>query len=100
MLGWILGGLCVKGANSLYKDAKYHAQVQAAGHWSLVNCKTVDEIIYNKCLFMGEPSMPKLTESEIKRIEHDYRELGTVCPTIRNGYYKATGNSLIDVKRR
>lgn len=69
MLGWILGGLCLKGANSLYKEAKWQGKVAAAGNVMLVNCKTPEEVIYQKCLWHTSATMPRLTDSELEYIE-------------------------------
>lgn len=100
MLGMILAGLFGKGVHSSYKDAERQEQVNTAGHWALVNCKTVDEIIFEKCLWNTSSNMPKLTEEELKHIEWRYENNLAINQTVYNGYRKQTGKDLIDVVER
>ncbi len=97
MFGLILTGLLGKSAHSIYKEVKYQGKVNAAGHRMLVGCKTMDEIIFNKCLWNTSPDMPKLTDEELRHIEWWQENNMGINQTIRNGYRKQTGNDLYDV---
>lgn len=97
MLGLLFAGLLGKGAYSVYKEAKYQERVNAAGHQMLVGCKTVDEIIFEKCLWRTSSDMPKLTDEELRHIEWLYENHMGVCQTIQSGYREQTGNDLYNV---
>lgn len=85
MFGLLLAGLLGKGAHSVYKEAKYQERVSAAGHQMLVGCKTIDEVIFQKCLWNTLSDMPKLTDEELMHIENMCRSGEPINPTIRNG---------------
>lgn len=97
MFGLFLAGLIGTGAHSIYKEAKYQDKVNAAGHWALVNCKTVDEIIFEKCLWRTSSDMPKLTDEELRHIEWLYENHMGVSQTIQSGYREQTGKDLFFV---
>lgn len=100
MFGVILAGLLGVGAQSIYKEAKYQGKVNAAGHRMLVGCKTLDEVIFNKCLWRTSPDMPKLTDEELRHIEWWQENNMGINQTIRNGYREQTGKDLMDIKNR
>ena len=100
MLGQFLAGLLGKGAHSIYKEVKYQERVDAAGHRMLVGCKTVDQVIFQKCLWNTLPDMPKLTDEELRHIEWLYENHMGINQTIWSGYRKQTGNDLYDVIKK
>jgi len=100
MLGMFFAGLLGVGAQSIYKEAKYQQKVNAAGHRMLVGCKTVDEVIFQKCLWNTSPDMPKLTDEELRHIEWRYENRMPINPTISSGYRKQTGKDLYEVIER
>lgn len=100
MLGLFLAGLLGKGTYSIYKEAKYQEQVNAAGHRMLVGCKTIDEVIFQKCLWNTSPDMPKLSDEELRHIEWWQENNMGINQTIRNGYRKQTGKDLMDIEKR
>ena len=100
MLGILFAGLLGKGAHSVYKEAKYQERVSAAGHQMLVGCNTIDEVIFEKCLWNTLSDMPKLTDEELRHIEWRYENRMPINPTISGGYRKQTGKDLSEVIER
>lgn len=100
MFGVILAGLLGVGAQSIYKDVKYQGKVNEAGHRMLVGCKTIDEIIFQKCLWRTSSDMPKLTDEELRHIEWWQENNMGINQTIRNGYREQTGKDLMDIEKR
>lgn len=99
MWGLFIAGLIGKGANSLYKEAKWQGKVAAAGDVMLVNCKTPEEVIHQKCLWHTSATMPRLTDSELRYIEKWYKRCGMMNPTISNEYFRRTGKILEEVAK-
>lgn len=100
MLGMLFAGLLGKGAHSVYKEAKYQERVNTAGHQMLVGCNTIDEVIFEKCLWNTLSDMPKLTDEELRHIEWRYENRLPINPTISGGYRTQTGKDLREVVER
>lgn len=100
MFGMLFAGLLGKGAHSVYKEAKYQERVSTAGHQMLVGCNTIDEVIFEKCLWNTLSDMPKLTDEELRHIEWRYENRMPINPTISGGYRKQTGKDLCEVIER